>query len=210
MLTVKLGAGGYERDDLERAAEILEAGGVGILPTDTVYGLCARADSETGVKRVFEIKERDIAKPLPILISEFEQARELAIVDAPEAVSLMREYWPGPLTLVLRRRPDAPRLAYQGEKSIALRIPDSPFCLALIDLAGCLVGTSANLSGDPSPVSFEGVSQAILGMVDFAVEAGACRLGLDSTVVDATGKPRILREGALLREDVERVAGRGR
>jgi len=205
LLKIEVSPNGCRIEDLRQVSEILKNGGVGILPTDTVYGLFALAESEAGVRRVFEIKERPFEKPLPVQISEVCHAQRLAVADCPGAGALIGAFWPGPLTLVLDRRSGGPELPFQSSDKLGLRIPDSPVCLALIDLAGYMVAPSANLSGDRPPVSFEDISPEILGMVDFAVDGGACQLGIESTVVDLTGGLKILREGALAARDVMRV-----
>jgi L-threonylcarbamoyladenylate synthase len=204
MFRVEIEKAGFSSSDVERAAEILVSGGVGIIPTDTVYGLAALAVNEGAVERLLEIKERPAGKPPPVQISKVADADRLAFADEPDAIALMEKFWPGPLTLVLRRR-EGIDLPFQERESLALRMPDSAFCLELIETAGFLVVPSANRSGEPPPVSVEEVAREIVGLADFIVDGGACRGGVESTVVDLTGGLRVLREGAITRKEIVRT-----
>src|SRR5450830_1912433 len=129
MFRVKIEKAGFSSSDVERAAEILVSGGVGIIPTDTVYGLAALAVNEGAVERLLEIKERPAGKPPPVQISKVADADRLAFADEPDAIALMEKFWPGPLTLVLRRR-EGIDFPFQERENLALRM-DSAFCLEL-------------------------------------------------------------------------------
>ncbi|MBK5092305.1 MAG: threonylcarbamoyl-AMP synthase [Actinobacteria bacterium] len=206
MFRAQIGPAGFSSSDVERAAEILAGGGVGIIPTDTVYGLTALASHEGAVKRLLDIKDRPAGKPPPVQISEAADAHMLTFAEKPDAVALMKKFWPGPLTIVLRRR-EGVDLPFQERESLALRMPDNSFCLELIRAAGFLVVPSANRSGEPPPVSVEEVAHEVVGLVDFVVDGGACKSGAESTVVDLTGGLQVLREGAITREEIERALG---
>jgi L-threonylcarbamoyladenylate synthase len=199
---------GFEPEDVRRIARVLVDGGVGIIPTDTVYGIAALAADEAAVRRVMEIKRRPPDKPLPVLVESVREAGVLAEAEGEAAAALMREFWPGALTIVMsRRRGPGAHLPLQDERSIGLRIPDELFCLALVEHAGYLVAPSANLPGEPAPSRLEDVHDDILERVDFSVNAGACATGVESTVVDITSGVRVLREGAVPASRVMEVAG---
>lgn len=204
MERIIVGPSGLTPEDLTRLESILKGGGIGIVPTDTVYGLAALATDEAAVERLLEIKQRPASKPLPVQASGIGDVSRLAVADGPEALALMREFWPGPLTIVLRRRPGF-NLPFQGE-SVGIRIPDNSVCLALIESAGLLVVPSANLSGESPPARLRDVSPRILARLDFSVDAGTCPGGTESTVVDLTGELKVLREGAISTRDIIRVA----
>lgn len=207
MFRMKIEQAGFSSGDVERTAQILLSGGVGIIPTDTVYGLAALAAHDGAVKRLLEIKERPAGKPLTVQISKVADAHRLTFADEPDAVALMEKFWPGPLTLVLRRR-EGIDFPFQESESLGLRMPDNDFCLQLIETAGFLAVPSANRSGEPPPASAEEVAREIVGLVDFIVDGGVCGGGVESTVVDLTGVLRVLREGAVTREEIERALGK--
>lgn len=200
---------GFEPADVERIARVLLDGGVGVIPTDTVYGVAALAADEAAVRRVMDIKKRPPDKPLPVLVESIREAELLAELDGKAAQALTGEFWPGGLTIVLPRKhgPGA-HLPLQGERSIGLRIPDELFCLALIEHAGYLVAPSANPPGEPAPVRLEEVHDDILEQVDFSVNAGVCAAGIESSVVDLTSGVSVLREGAIPGSSIMKVVGR--
>jgi L-threonylcarbamoyladenylate synthase len=207
VIYIKTNPAGFSSGDVERAAEILLEGGVGIIPTDTVYGLAALAAHEGAVGRLLDIKNRPAGKPLPVHISNVADADKLTFADEPDAAALMEKFWPGPLTLVLRRRSGV-HLPFQRRESLGLRIPDNPFCRRLIKKAGFLVVPSANFSGDPPPASPDEVADGIMGLADFIVDGGTCGGGLESTVVDLTGGLEVLREGAISAGEIMKALGK--
>lgn len=196
---------GFNQEDVERASEVIRGGGVGIIPTDTVYGLAAAAEDEAAVARVLELKGRSPDKPLPVQVATMREVNMLAEAGGPAASALADRFWPGPLTMVLRRKHGVLHLPFQGEETIGLRIPDEMFVLALIEHSGYLVAPSANLPGAPAPVTLDDIAPELLDKVDFVVNAGACSYGVESTVVDLTSGVRILRTGALPAEDITRA-----
>lgn len=208
MLLVKTSQDEFDGGRVEACAGILRGGGVGVVPTDTVYGIAALAADADAVSRVMELKRRAEGKPLPVLVATAWDANFLAEADSPAAVALIEAFWPGALTVVMPRRP-GPELAFQEKASIGLRMPDSPFCLALIVAAGYVVAPSANVAGERPPVRFEDVDASLLEAVDFAVDAGECPGGVASTVVDITTGLEVLREGAVpaeaIRDAMKRV-----
>ena len=203
---------GFTPEDVARAAQVIRDGGVGVIPTDTVYGIAALASNEKAVRKVLQLKERSLDKPLPVHVASMREANSLALADGPAAAALTNNFWPGAVTIVLARRtgPGA-HLPLQPAGSIGLRIPDSMFCLALIEHAGFLVVPSANSPGAPPPGTLGDVPVGIIEEADFTVNAGACPLGVESTVVDLTGEAAVLREGAVPKADImEVLEGLGR
>ena len=188
------------------AAARLRAGGLVAMPTETVYGLAADATSDKGVAGVYAAKERPAINPLIAHVLGVEAAREHGLF-GPEAETLARAFWPGPLTLVL---PVAPAsrislLARAGLDTVALRAPSHETARALIEAAGVpLAAPSANRSGRVSPTTAAHVAADLDGRVDFILDAGPCRHGLESTIVACLGpRPQLLRPGAITREAIE-------
>jgi L-threonylcarbamoyladenylate synthase len=192
------------------AANHIAGGGLVAIPTETVYGLAANALDDRAVARVFAAKSRPRFNPLIVHIADAAAAKALAQF-TPAAERLAEAFWPGPLTLVLARRPDCPvsLLASAGLDSIALRAPSHPVAQAVLKAVGVPVAApSANASGRISPTTAQHVKDDLGGAVDFILDAGPCPIGLESTVVDARGTPvRMLRPGAVSREQLEAVLG---
>ncbi len=186
---------------IARAVQILRDGGLVAVPTETVYGLAARADSDTAVARIYEAKGRPSFNPLIVHVASLEQAREFADFP-PAAERLAREYWPGPLTLVLSRHRGA-RLAQAvtaGLETLALRMPAHPVMHVLLDRTGFpLAAPSANRSGFISPTSPAHVLASLDGRIDAVLDGGECERGLESTIaaVRSDGSVDVLRPGPI-------------
>ncbi len=182
---------------LERAVEALRAGGLVVLPTDTVYGLAARAADTAATPLLFARKGREDDVPVAVLCADAAQAFDL-VADLPAgARRLARDHWPGPLTLVLERRPDLGWDLGRPRETIGLRCPDHGFVRALAARVGPLATTSANRHGDPTPLEAAAAAASLLGPVDLVIDGGLLA-GTPSTVVDATGGGcTVLRQGAL-------------
>jgi L-threonylcarbamoyladenylate synthase len=208
MLVIETGQDDFSGSDIERCAEVLRAGGTGVIPTDTVYGLAALASDAGAVARVMRVKERTPDKPLPVQVASAWDANLLGVADSPAAIALIERFWPGPLTIVMERR-EGIELPFQDAGTIGLRVPASKFCLALIMAAGYMVVPSANPPGAKPPVAPGDIAAEIRGAVDFIVEAGPCPGGVESTVVDITAGVEVLREGAVSREEIMRTVGGG-
>lgn len=199
-----------DRDGIEAAARCLRAGGLVAFPTETVYGLGADAANGEAVARVYAAKGRPAFNPLIAHVADVAAARRLAIFE-PAAEKLAAAFWPGPLTLVLPKRPDCPvsDLALAGLDSIALRVPDHPVAHALLAaFSGPVVAPSANRSGHVSPTTAAHVLSDLRGRIDLVIDGGASDVGVESTIVSCLGEPTLLRPGGLPRAEIERVLGR--
>ncbi|MEU6089061.1 L-threonylcarbamoyladenylate synthase [Streptomyces sp. NPDC047085] len=195
--------------DIEKAAEVLRAGGLVGLPTETVYGLGANAEDPAAVARIFQVKGRPPSHPLIVHIGGAEQLDDW-VENVPQAARLLAEhFWPGPLTLVLRRGPRVPLEATGGLETVAVRVPDHPVALALLSaFGGGVTAPSANRFGSVSPTTADHVRAELGEAVDFVLDGGPCEVGVESTIVDVTGEiPSILRPGGVTREDLEAVLG---
>lgn len=208
--------------DIERAAELLVGGGVVAFPTETVYGVGAIATDEDAVERIFVMKGRPKTRPLIVHLAEADQVDQFAS-EVPDYARKLTSLWPGPLTIVLNRRPDVLDVVTGGGDTVAVRIPDHDVALKMLrrvrELGGPQAGVaapSANRFGEPPPTSVQGVIDGLgrptvdeVGTPDMILDGGECPGGVPSTIVSCVGEwPRILRYGALDRAAIEDCIGR--
>jgi L-threonylcarbamoyladenylate synthase len=189
------------------AIEILKKGGIVAFPTDTVYGLGGDVFNMAAIERIYEVKRRSRNLPLPVLLADIGQLEDIVASVSETARCLMSHFWPGGLTLVLPKKDTLPDIITAGSSKVAVRIPDHAIPLSLIrGLGAPIIGTSANISDKPSPVTAEEVEQQLGGRVDLIIDMGKCPGRLESTVVDVTGKvPVILRRGVIPEDEINRV-----
>ncbi len=208
-LTVSVDRRSPEAALLAAPAETLRSGGLVAFSTETVYGLGADALSEAAVARIFEAKGRPADNPLIVHVASVEEIAPLVEEITPLARLLIDAFLPGPLTLVLRRSSIVPSIVTAGLDTVAVRVPSHRVAQALIRMAGVPVAApSANRSGRPSPTRAEHVLQDLDGRIPWLVDGGPCDVGLESTVVDATGEvPVILRPGAVTAEHIRMATG---
>ncbi|GAB2766111.1 L-threonylcarbamoyladenylate synthase [Streptomyces bullii] len=193
--------------DIEKAAGVLRAGGLVAFPTETVYGLGANAEDAAAVARVFQVKGRPPSHPLIVHIGGAQQLGDW-VGDVPATARLLAEcFWPGPLTLVLRRGRRVSLEATGGLETVAVRVPAHPVALALLSaFGGGVAAPSANRFGSVSPTTADHVRGELGDAVGFVLDGGPCEVGVESTIVDATGEiPSVLRPGGVTREDLEAV-----
>jgi len=203
-------------DAISNAAKALKDGRLVAFPTETVYGLGANAIHEKAVARIYSVKGRPTDHPLIVHISSINKLEDWAR-DIPDyTVQLAREFWPGPMTLILPRKDIAKDFITGGQNNIGLRVPDQPIGLALLKKFEEIGGTgvaapSANRFGAVSPTTAEAVNEELGGFFDqgdFVLNGGPCRIGLESTIIDCTGSaPMVLRPGAITKEMIEIATG---
>lgn len=194
--------------DLEVVCDTLSTGGIIVMPTDTVYGVGMAMSQDWGPDRIFEVKRRDPDKTIPLLVAGV-AALDTYGSDIPAyAYRLARRFWPGALTVVVKAAPSVPPRYVADDGTIALRAPDHPFVLGLIDRLGVpLVVSSANLSGMPAPDSYTAVSPEIRDMVDLSIDGALTHVGVASSVVLCTGeRPRTVRESAISAKAIEEAS----
>ncbi len=194
---------------LDEAAEILRSGGLVAFPTETVYGLGANALDEKAVKSIYTAKGRPSDNPLIVHISDYTALDELAGSIPAVTPQLVKEFWPGPLTLVFPRSGKIPAIITAGLDTVAIRMPSHPIALSLIRKAGIPVAApSANSSGRPSPTLAKHVIEDLSGKVDMIIDGGNSMVGLESTVLDITAEPPvILRPGGVTQEQLRQLLG---
>jgi L-threonylcarbamoyladenylate synthase len=199
------------RADIDAAAAALRAGRLVAFPTETVYGLGADAGSEEAVRRLFAVKRRPADHPVIVHLAAGAPLDAYAR-DVPEAARrLAARFWPGPLTIVLRRRPDrVAGAATGGRDTVGLRVPDHPVALALLEtFGGGVAAPSANRFGRVSPTAAEHVRADLGHDVDVVLDGGPCAVGVESTIVDLSGgAPALLRVGRVTAEQLASVLGR--
>ena len=194
---------------IRAAAELLTSGKLVAFPTETVYGLGARADRSEAVAGIFAAKRRHSFDPLIVHVADLESARQWAVFDEA-AATLASRFWPGPLTLILPRRPGISDLVTSGLETVGIRIPSHPLALELLrTVALPIAAPSANPFGYVSPTCAEHVRSGLGDRIDMVLDGGDCEVGVESTIVSlAEAEPRLLRPGGLPREEIEAALGR--
>jgi len=197
------------KDGLTEASILLSKGEVIAFPTETVYGLGANALDAGACEQIFKIKGRPADNPLIVHIASVEDAKKIVREWPAEADKCAKEFWPGPLTIVLPKTGAVPEIVSGGLDTVAIRMPAHPVALELIRLCGFpLAAPSANLSGKPSPTEAKHVWQDFNGKIPLLIDAGKCAVGLESTVLDLTGeRPVILRPGGVTLEQLRAILG---
>jgi L-threonylcarbamoyladenylate synthase len=179
------------------ALDVLRRGGLVAFPTDTVYGVGALAFDPTAIERIYAAKGRETTKALPILLADLAGLPEVTRVLPQEVLRLAKAFWPGPLTLVVRKLEAVPA-AVSRDETVGVRVPDHPIALALLRASGPLAATSANLSGAADSLTADDVVQSLGERIDLILDGGNSPGGRPSTVVDCTvGPPALVREGPI-------------
>lgn len=195
--------------DISHAVATLRAGGLVAFPTETVYGLGADASNAEAVKKVFAAKGRPHDHPLIVHMASVAQLTNWARDIPPSALTLAKQFWPGPLTLILKRAPGVSDGVTGGQDTVALRVPSHPLAQALLHaFGGGVVGPSANRFGHVSATTADHVRQEFGNTVDVVLDGGACEVGIESTIVDLSGvKPAVLRPGWITAAQIESALG---
>jgi L-threonylcarbamoyladenylate synthase len=196
-------------NEIEHAAELLRRGRLVAFPTETVYGLGANALDPAAVRRIFEAKGRPLTSPLIVHVASIDEARELVLEWPERAEALAQKFWPGPLTLILPKKPCVPDIVTAGLPSVGLRIPAHPMALAVLKACGLpLAAPSANRFTELSPTTARHVRDGLGSAVDLVLDGGPCTVGIESTVLSLAGPtPRILRSGIVTQPEIEAVIG---
>ncbi|MCK5130381.1 MAG: threonylcarbamoyl-AMP synthase [Clostridiales bacterium] len=194
---------------INQAAELIKQGEVIAFPTETVYGLGADCFNVTALKKIYRAKGRPSDNPVIVHVASTEQVHDVANNVSETAKKLMDHFWPGPLTLVFEKKKDVPDIVTGGLKTVAVRIPQHHVAQAIIEQAGVpIAAPSANLSGKPSPTTAQAVLSDMDGKISLIIDSGPCEVGIESTVLDVTGKiPIILRPGMVTYEMLSEVIG---
>lgn len=198
------------KEGIKKAADIIKRGGLVAFPTETVYGLGANGLDENAVPKIYEAKGRPSDNPLILHISEFDEIKSIVEEIPKTAIILAEEFWPGPLTMVLKKSDIVPYRTTGGLESVAVRMPSNRIARELIKASGVpIAAPSANSSGRPSPTKASHVLYDLDGKIDLVIDGGAVDIGLESTIVDVTTEvPVILRPGFITEEMLSEAIGR--
>ena len=207
MDTLYLKAG--DRETIEKSAEILRNGGIVAIPTETVYGLAADALNPEAVRKIFAAKGRPQDNPLIVHVSSLDEIPPLVEKVDPRLYKLAEKFWPGPLTVIMKKSGLIPDEVCAGLPTVAIRMPSHPVAAAIIKASGVpLAAPSANASGRPSPTKAAHVAEDLDGRIDAIVDGGECTVGVESTVITlATDPPTLLRPGGVTPEELSEVLG---
>lgn len=199
---------GFEQETVERAVAVLRRGGVIVLPTETLYGLAANALRAPAVARIFEIKFRSQASPLPLIFASREQVAEYCVLDNL-ATELATTYWPGPLTLVLKGQPRLGTHLLAADGTVAVRVSSHAFCRALAEqLAAPITATSANISGRPAALTAEAIDRRLQEQVEMIIDGGPCRQSKPSTILRIAGERiEVVRSGVIAASEIKKRIG---
>jgi len=192
---------------IERAADLLRQGRLVAFPTETVYGLGADAGNPDAVEAIFKAKGRPADHPLIVHIADIDSLYDWASIVPDAALKLAHRFWPGPLAMILNKKPEVPPAVTGGQQTVGLRMPDHPVALALLKaFGGGVAAPSANRFCRISPTQAEHVCEELGDAVDMILDGGACQVGVESTIIDLSGsKPRLLRPGHITRQEIEAV-----
>ncbi len=195
------------QEQIEHGIAILKSGGLVVFPTDTVYGLGACFSNLSAVERIYRLKKRPRNVALPLLLADIAQMSQIAAAVPPVAWLLAGRFWPGALTIVLPRAKLVPDIITGGGETVAVRMPAHAVPIALIKgLGEPMAATSANVSGQPSALTAAEAFSQLGDRIDLIIDGGRCFPGTESTIVDVTAVvPRLLREGAVSREELGQV-----
>lgn len=196
--------------NLDSAKQSLINGEIIAIPTETVYGLAGNAYCENALKKIFELKKRPFYNPLIVHIKSASLLNSIAIDIPDEAHRLAKEFWPGPITLVLKKQPHLLNLITAGKETVAVRVPNHPVALALLEkLDFPLAAPSANPFGCISPTTAEHVLGYFGDKLDFILDGGACERGLESTIIGfEKNQPVLYRHGSISIEEIEKIVGK--
>lgn len=183
---------------------IMRGGGLVAVPTETVYGLAGNGLDEKAVAEIYEVKGRPEVKPLSLMVHDAASMERYCENVPPQAYTIAKKFWPGPLTIVMKAKPCVPEIVRAGGETVGLRCPDHPLTLELLEKSGVpFAAPSANPSGEPSPKNADSVLKYFDGKIDAVLDGGECGIGCESTLIDLSRTPyRILRQGALPADEI--------
>ena len=189
---------------LDQAAELIKQGKIVVFPTETVYGIGANGLDEKAVKKLYEVKQRPLNKPITLLVSNMEMVESVAKDITETEYKIMEKFFPGPLTIILKKKEIVPDIVTSGQDTVGVRMPSGEIARKLIEKAGVPLATpSANITGQPSGTDLQEIEKNFKEKVDFYIDGGECEIGLASTIVQVVeGRIQILRQGSITLEDI--------
>ena len=194
-------------DKLKKPAQIIKNGGIVIFPTETVYGIGTNGLDENAIKKLYEVKQRTLNKPISLLVNNIEMVEKIAKNITEVEYKLMERFFPGPLTIILEKRDIIPDILTSNTNTIGIRMPSGEIAKKIIEFAGVPIATSSsNISGKPSGTNIADIKKDFEGKVDCFIDNGESELGIPSTVIRIIDNiPHILRQGAISEEEIRKV-----
>lgn len=192
---------------LEKAAQLIKQGKIVVFPTETVYGIGTNGLDEQAVKKLYEVKQRPLNKPISLLVSNMEMINEIARDITETEYKIMEKFFPGPLTIILKKKNIVPDIVTAGQDTVGIRMPSGEIAKKLVEVAGVpIAAPSANISGEPSGTNLQEIRKHFEGKVECFIGGGISELGLASTIVQVVdGKPVILRQGSITLEQINEI-----
>ena len=192
---------------IEKAGELIKQGKIVIFPTETVYGIGTNGLDEEAVKKLYEVKDRPLNKPISLLVSNFDMINQVAKDITEMEYKIMKNFFPGPLTIILNKKSCVPDILTAKGNTVGIRMPDNEIALKLIELSGVPIATpSANISGRPSGIDIEDIKKDFEGKVDLFIDSGKSKIGNGSTIVKVEDNEiKILRQGIITKEQIEDI-----
>lgn len=192
---------------LEEAGELIRQGKIVVFPTETVYGIGTNGLDENAVKRLYEVKQRPLNKPISLLVSNMKMVNLIAKDITEIEYKIMENFFPGPLTIILKKKDIVPDVLTAGQETVGVRMPRGEIARKLVEYANVPIATpSANISGEPSGTNLQEIKKHFDGKVDYFIDGGNSELGLASTIVQVIdGKPQILRQGSITLEQINEI-----
>ena len=197
-------------EELKEPAKIIKDGGIVIFPTETVYGIGTNGFNEESVRKIYELKKRDFNKPISLLVSNMEMVKTMAENITNLERALMEQFWPGPFTIILKKKKIVPDILTANGETVGVRMPSGIIAKQLIEYAGVPIATpSANISGNPSGTNIDDIRNDFEGKVDCIIDSGISELGVASTIVKVIdGIPHVLREGTITKKQIQEVVSK--
>lgn len=191
---------------LQEPANIIKKGGIVIFPTETVYGIGANGFNENAIKKVYEVKKRPLSNPISLLVNSIDMINEVAKDITEEEYNLIKRFFPGPLTIILKKKDIIPDVLTANSDTVGIRMPANEIALRLIEYAGVPIATpSANISGKPSGTDITDIMKDFEGKVDYVIDDGPSKIGLASTIVKVIDNvPHILRQGSIPENEIKK------
>ena len=191
-------------EQLKKPAQMMKNGSIVIFPTETVYGIGTNGLDASAAHKLYTIKQRASNKPISLLVSDMEMIRKVTKNITEEEYKIMKAFFPGPLTIILKKSAIVPDIVTAGKDTVGIRMPEGKIARELIRLAGVpIAAPSANISDKPCGINVESIYQDFYGKVDFWIDGGKSKLGMASTIVQVVnGKPIIIREGCITKQEI--------
>lgn len=195
---------------LEKAGELIKQGKIVVFPTETVYGIGTNGLDSQAVKKLYEVKQRPLNKPISLLVSNMEMVHTIARDITEVEYKIMEKFFPGPLTIILKKKDIVPDIVTAGQDTVGIRMPSGEIARKIVEIAGVpIAAPSANITGEPSGTNLQEIKGQFEGKADFFIDGGTSELGLASTIVQVVGgKTQILRQGSITLEQINNAIER--